>query len=282
MTVLARVDGSRYAPIVCEYAARAAIRLDDEVELLHAIQRHPGSEVVDLSGVMTADMTDSALEEFSRLNETRSRLEQQQGRRILDQAAARVREAGVESVRQRLVFGELVDSIRGHDAGVRLIVIGKRGETAAQASAHLGSNLERIVRASEHPVLIVPAESRPLRRFVVAYDAGPSSTRIIDTLTREPLLLEAECVLLTVSESDPHRAAQLAAAATRLREAGYQATEQMTPGHAEDVIQATIRDRDADLLVMGAYGHSRIRTLIIGSTTTTLLRDSTVPVLVIR
>jgi nucleotide-binding universal stress UspA family protein len=282
MTVLACVDGSRYAPIVCEYAARAAIRLDDEVELLHAIQRHSGSEVVDLSGVMTADMTDSALEEFSRLNETRSRLEQQQGRLILDQAAARVRAAGVESVRQRLVFGELVDSIRGHDAGVRLIVIGKRGETAAQASAHLGSNLERIVRASDHPVLIVPAESRPLRRFVVAYDAGPSSTRIIDTLTREPLLLEAECVLLTVSESDPHRTAQLAAAATRLREAGYQVTEQMTPGHAEDVIQATIRDTDADLLVMGAYGHSRIRTLIIGSTTTTLLRDSTVPVLVIR
>jgi nucleotide-binding universal stress UspA family protein len=282
MTVLACVDGSRYAAVVCDYAARAALRLGDEVEVLHAIQRRPGSEEIDLSGAMTADMTETALEEFSRLHEARSRLEQQQGRLVLDQAASRIRAAGVDAVRQRLVFGELVDSIRGHDAGVRLIVIGKRGEGADQASSHLGSNLERIVRAAEHPVLIVPAAARPLRRFVIAYDAGPSSTRVIDTLTQEPLLLEAECVLLTVGEDDPRRAAQLTAAATRLREAGYRVTELMTPGHAEDVILATVRDTDADLLVMGAYGHSRIRTLIIGSTTTSLLRASTVPVLVIR
>ncbi|MBU2284983.1 MAG: universal stress protein, partial [Gammaproteobacteria bacterium] len=38
----------------------------------------------------------------------------------------------------------------------------------------------------------------------------------------------------------------------------------------------------ADLLVMGAYGHSRIRQLIVGSTTTALLRTSPVPVLVLR
>ncbi|WP_426148757.1 universal stress protein [Polaromonas sp. DSR2-3-2] len=37
-----------------------------------------------------------------------------------------------------------------------------------------------------------------------------------------------------------------------------------------------------DLLVIGAYGHSRVRQLIMGSTTTTLLRTSPVPVLVLR
>jgi nucleotide-binding universal stress UspA family protein len=36
------------------------------------------------------------------------------------------------------------------------------------------------------------------------------------------------------------------------------------------------------LLAMGAYGHSRIRQLIVGSTTTTLLRTSAVPVLILR
>jgi nucleotide-binding universal stress UspA family protein len=43
-----------------------------------------------------------------------------------------------------------------------------------------------------------------------------------------------------------------------------------------------VQEWAADLLVMGAYGHSRIRELIIGTTTTALLRDTPVPLLVVR
>ena len=88
-------------------------------------------------------------------------------------------------------------------------------------------------------------------------------------------------MLLTVGAGDL-RQRELLAAATRLRAAGYRVTELLEPGHVDEVILATLQDTDADLLVMGAYGHSRIRELIIGSTTTTLLRSSAVPVLVIR
>lgn len=283
MTVLACIDGSHHMPSVCDYAARAARRLGVGVVLLHAIERPPAdAEMIDRSAVMTVDMTDTALEEFTRLNETRGRLVQERGRLILDQAAARVRAAGVVEVQERLVFGELVDSLREHEQGARLIVMGKRGESAHQATSHLGSNLERMVRASRHPMLIVTPEPRPLQRFVVAYDGGPSATTVIDTLTREPLLLEAECILLTVVGGDARQRDNLAAASARLREAGYRVTELLKPGHADEVILAVVRDTEADLLVMGAYGHSRIRALIIGSTTTALLRDSPVPVLVIR
>ena len=52
----------------------------------------------------------------------------------------------------------------------------------------MGSNLERVVRASHQPGPDRrPPEQRPLRRFVVAFDGGPSSAKILDTLTREPL-----------------------------------------------------------------------------------------------
>jgi nucleotide-binding universal stress UspA family protein len=283
MTVLACIDGSRYAVSVCSYAARAALRLGVGVELLHAIDRPlEGGEAIDRSGRMTVDMAEATLEEFARLSEERSRLAQAQGRLILDQAASWVRAAGVETVRERLVFGGLVDNLRDHEFDARLIVVGKRGEAENQAAAHLGSNLERVVRASHHPVLIVPPEQRPLRRFVVAYDGGPSSTKVIDILTQEPLLLDAECHLLMVSAADAEHRSRLAAATARLRDAGYSVNEVMTPGQADKVILATVRDTDADLLVMGAYGHARIRTLIIGSTTTALLRASMVPVLVVR
>lgn len=48
------------------------------------------------------------------------------------------------------------------------------------------------------------------------------------------------------------------------------------------MLPALIKAHGASLLVMGAYGHSRIRQLIVGSTTTTLLRLSEVPVLILR
>ena len=58
--------------------------------------------------------------------------------------------------------------------------------------------------------------------------------------------------------------------------------EKAEPGHPDEAIVSVVERTDADLLVMGAYGHSRIRNLIIGSTTTALLRACTVPVLVVR
>ena len=128
VTVLACIDGSRYTAGVCDYAARAALRLGVGVELLHAIDRHPGGdEPIDRSGAMTIDMAEETLEEFARLNEARSRLLQGKGRSMLDQAAARVRLAGADPVQERLVIGGLIDRLREHEADARLIVIGKRG-----------------------------------------------------------------------------------------------------------------------------------------------------------
>lgn len=282
MTVLACVDGSRYTESVCAYAARAALRIEVGVDVLHAIDRPEGGGAVDRSGRMTLGMAETALQEIVRLNEERSRLLQAEGRVVLDHAAGLVRAAGVETVRERLEFGGLVDALLEHEAGARLIVLGKRGTNEGQAATHMGSNLERVVRASHRPVLIVPPEQRPFQRFVVAYDGGPSSATVIETLTREPLLLEAECRLLMVGAADSEHRGKLAAAAARLRDAGYRVQDDLIPGHAEAVILRVVQESNADLLVMGAYGHSRIRELIIGSTTTALLRASPVPVLVMR
>ncbi len=71
-------------------------------------------------------------------------------------------------------------------------------------------------------------------------------------------------------------------AATHLREAGFDISATLAPGHAEDVIGSRVEMGGVNLLVMGAYGHGRIRSLVVGSTTTAMVSRGKTPVLMFR
>jgi len=283
MMVLACVDGSRYTTAVCEYAARTANRLGVGVRVLHVLDTAVMPEESDAIGI-AAESGVFRLETES-IDDSRFRAALQQANAMLAAAVERVQIMGVNHVESSLVFGSLVEQLAELDAGTRLVVIGKRGEWESHATLHLGGNLERVVRGSRHPTLIVPPHLRPLRNFVVAFDGGSSSEKAIDFLTKETLLLEAECHVVMVTSQESGQQAKIEAAAGKLRAVGYAVTERlqiMEPGRHDEAIIAAVERAKADLLVMGGYGHSRIRNLLIGSTTTALLRASTIPVLVVR
>ena len=67
-----------------------------------------------------------------------------------------------------------------------------------------------------------------------------------------------------------------------MKKAGINYTVFFERGEPEKVISGHVEKHDVDLLVMGAYGHSRIRNLMIGSTTTQMIRSCLVPVLLFR
>jgi nucleotide-binding universal stress UspA family protein len=284
MKVLAYIDSSRYVLSTLDHAAWAATRLDIPLELVHVIEKRASDPriAVDRSGRLGVNSREALLNELVALDEQRNRLEQESGRHLLEDAATHVRSAGAREVLTRLVHGGLVDHLRDHEQEARLLVIGKRGEGEEQAEVHLGSNLERVIRASHRPILIAPQAFRPVNRFLFAFDGGPSTGNAVDRLVTSPLLREAHGTLVTVGEDSSRARQRLHDAASRLRAAGYTIDETIRPGEADDVIPEMLEHEDIDLLVMGAYGHSRIRELLVGSTTTHLLRTSTKAVIVIR
>ncbi|WP_425453087.1 universal stress protein [Simplicispira hankyongi] len=97
-----------------------------------------------------------------------------------------------------------------------------------------------------------------------------------------PLLRDLPALIAMVGEDTPEAQEPLAAAAELLRVAGFSVQTRLLPGEPESALPELLASQGAALLVMGAYGHSRIRQLIVGSTTTTLLRLSDVPVLILR
>jgi nucleotide-binding universal stress UspA family protein len=75
---------------------------------------------------------------------------------------------------------------------------------------------------------------------------------------------------------------QLEWAKKTVEAAGFEVVAALVPGDAESVIAKAVRDQSIDLLVMGAYSHSPVRTLLFGSKTTDLLRSATIPTLLLR
>lgn len=282
MKLVALVDGSTYTRSVADHAAWIARRTGASLDLLHAIgRRETSSTPTDLSGSISLGARSALLQELSTLDEQRARLAQKRGRAILDDVVALLGEAGITAT-PRLRTGDLIEAIEEAESDVDMIVVGKRGEAADFAKLHLGSNLERVVRSSKKPVLVASRAFKPINRFLIAYDGSASAMRAVDYVARSPLFAGLECHLVTVGEDKTETRRRLEGATALLKGGGHTVSASIVPGQPERAISAYVENESIDLLVMGSHGHSRIRQLIIGSSTTAMLRSCKIPIVVFR
>lgn len=281
--LLALVDGSPYSTSVCDHAAWFARRSEASVHLVHLISRRSlAGGTQNLSGSIGLGARTALLNELAELDARKSKLAQQRGRAILTDAGDRLQELGVIEVRTNLRHGELVETLGELEGDADLVVLGKRGEAADVDSGHLGSNLERAIRSSTKPVLVASRAFREPKRFLIAFDGGRSALQAVDFIAARPHYNDIECHLVSAGHADTARRRQLEGAAATLKEAGYAVTADHVNGTPETALKSEVDARGIDLVVMGAYGHSHIRNLIIGSTTTSTIVACKVPVLLFR
>ncbi|WP_108660285.1 universal stress protein [Acuticoccus kandeliae] len=280
--VIALIDGSIYSESVCDHAAWAAKRIGTPVEIVHVLGRRETTGPADLSGSIGLGARTSLLEELAELDAERAKLIQKRGRAILAAARERVEADGVAEVSERLRHGDLIETVSELEPESRLVVIGKRGEAADFAKLHLGSNLERVVRSSTKPVLVANRAFKPINSYVLAFDGGTSAMKAVDMAGRSPFFAGLTGHILMVGPATVENQRKLDGAKALAAAGGNTITASLVEGQPDEVIGAHVGEGGADLLVMGAYGHSRIRTLIIGSTTSEMVRACRVPVLLFR
>ncbi len=281
--LIAFVDDSNYSRSVCDHAAWVAVRIDGSVELINVLGRRSDSGApVDLSGSIGLGARSTLLEELAEQDGQVAKLDHKRGRAILDDAKETLLKAGVSRVSTMLRNDGIVETVQDFESGAGLIVIGKRGKKTESDETHLGSNFERVVRASHKPVMVASRSFKPIKRFLLAFDGGTSANKAVEYLAGNQVFNDLECHLLNVANPTTEAKQQLENTATSLRDAGYTVKTTIQAGQAEAVICENIKKNEIDLLVMGAYGHSRIRNLIIGSTTTAMIRSCKIPVLLFR
>ncbi len=190
------------------------------------------------------------------------------------------------------------------------VLITSQPSAGAEWTGLSNAQAARLLVGSSCPVLTVPSigwrqgstSATPggvMGKVLVAWsDASESARAVRDAL---PLLQAAQVVeLCSFSGAEPlemeRRQASLDRLVSHLAQHGVAATktilhrsetsmsERMSPGWVPDVsiAQALLShaaDRDADLIVMGGYGHSRLREWVLGGVTRSMLQTMTVPVL---
>lgn len=281
--VLACLDTSVYTDSVVDHAAWAAQRLSAPLQFLHVLDRKPQvAQMADYSGNIGVHAQTELLSELVELDEKRSKLAAQQGRQLLAHARTRAQAAGVTEPDAVQRHGAFVETITEDEDGVRLFVLGKRGEHADFDKGHLGANLERAVRSVHRPLLVASRAFRPLQRFAIAFDGSPTTRKCVEMVVKSPLLQGLPCELISAGNATFELREAQNWAKRQLEQAGFAVEARIIAGDPEAVITEHVASHNVDLLVMGAYGHSRIRQLIVGSTTTAMIRGCQIPVLLLR
>ena len=280
--VLACIDASTYANSVCDLAAWSSKRLQMPVELLHVVQRSDAvSSRGDLSGAIGLGVKTNLMEELVQLEAADTKHKVEQGRVLLAAGEKRLREGGAFDVRTLHRHGGIVETILEREEGARVVIVGKRGASHEFAANHIGSKIERVVRASKKPVLIASREYTEPSHIVFAYDASPAADRALNRLMESALFTGMPItIVMADTDNEAHRRALNKASSLLSNERAVTTT--LEPGKPESIIAKVVEQTPSAMLVMGAYGHSPIRTLIVGSTTTTMIRTVHVPVLLVR
>lgn len=275
--VIACIDGSAATASICDYAAWSALRLDAPLTLLHVLDHSRYPVAADFSGNLSMGGREHLMQELADLDAQRNRVALEQGKLMLEAARERVVADGIASPKERQRHGDLVDTLTGLEDEMRLLVIGKQGEEHGGIGAQLGDNVERVIRAVHRPILVAVGEFKAPQTIMLAYDDSETTRKGVSMLSDSPLFKGLDCHLVTVGKSR-----DLQWAADKLSGAGHQVTTAQLEGEVEPALHDYQQNHAVDLVVMGAYGHSRIREFFVGSTTNKMIREARVPHLLLR
>lgn len=285
--IIACIDGSVITSAVCDAAAWAAKRLNKPILFLHTIERPQQHGADDLTGAIGLGARSSLLKEMALLDEQRGKLALSHGKEMLAAAVERATSLGVSEIEQKQRHGELLDALTELEDEARLMIVGRSGEghnsgATKETFKALGSHIESLIRSVHTPLIIVPPTFAQPTSFMLAYDGRSTADQAIKKIIAGGLLKGLECHLVMVKNSDAAQADKLNSAQALLQNEGFAVTASLVEGNISDALVAYQQQHKIDLLVMGAFAHSKIRQLFLGSNTIRMIERCSIPLIVMQ
>ncbi len=280
--ILVALDGSDFGRSAGKYAAHLGVRARAGVDALTVIDVRP------LEGPMLRDFTAHlGLEPFETYTQALREVMQSRANDVLEQFRHDASDAGLgeDCISPVSEVGMIADTICRHAAAVDVAIVGQHGERPGVTGGLLGSTSEQIVRRTSRHVMVCPAQFRPIEHPMVTYDSSLSGETALHAAADFAGQMGTDLTVLVVVDAE--QTAEVARDVSARAEAYLAHAKaphcvETVEGHAEERIVAYAEENGRDLIVMGAFGQSRIRELIVGSTTASVMRTSPVPVMLVR
>ena len=275
--ILIPTDGSDCAKTALEYGIYFATRLDAQLVGLHVMDLRlvQGPAFTDITGSVGLPPYQEFLPLFQHSLEERAEL-------ILQSFKARCEGAGLHPETKKTA-GIIDETIVAEAEDADLIILAQSGEHFhIRGGPILGSTAESVVRKSRRPVMVTPAMFREIESMGLAYDGSAPAENALKLAAE--LYEQTSWPLSVIIITDDH---DVGAHLTQkiedfLEPYKIDSTTIILRGKEDREIIKFIEEGSVELMVMGAYGHNRLRELILGSTTSYVIRKSTIPVLLSR
>lgn len=279
--LLVPTDGSENSLTAADYAISIARLFNASIRGLFV------KDVKVLTGPLIHDIGTSigGMVPYGTFNQTIRELLESQADAALNLVEGKCNQAGVafhREIREGVVSHEIVKSADGCD----LISMGKMGAHAAWRDVFLGTNVEFVVRQTHKPVLITPSEFKLLKKMLIAYDGSSFADKALRSGAEIAQPMKLPVTVICVADKKDGALETLSKAKTFLE--NYQLPVVNTVAkegtdHAKGILElCNDEDEKIDFLVMGAYGHSRLQEMVLGSTTVRVMRSTNCPILLCR
>jgi nucleotide-binding universal stress UspA family protein len=275
-TILIGLDGSEHSRTAMRYALWLGQQLGATVIGLHVV------DIVSIEGSFFHDISGSlGFEPYLDFSSKMREVLHERGKGLLQEFTDHATEAGVRSdtvLGMGVVANEIAEQARTAD----LVVIGHRGVNERFSTGLLGSTAESVTRKCPRPVFISTVEFHPISRPLLAYDGSQRAAAAMRAAADFCVSLSLPLTVLTGAKDAESGDKVIGDAGRYLAPYNIESSCVVQTGNAPEQIVAYIKEHGFDLMFIGAYGHSRIIEMVLGSTTEYVLRNTSCPVFLNR
>jgi nucleotide-binding universal stress UspA family protein len=278
--ILACTNGLPPSDAVCDYAVWLSRNSSGKLKLLHALSKKNKVTETNLSGSLNLGARSELLNKLVEEEHLKNKKRQQKGKEILAEAKKRAEKLGAKELETCLRNGRLVDTLLDFQEETEITVIGRYGRLhqGEKSIGALGHHVEDIIRTINTPVMVIGKTYQKPKSALFAYNGSSAAKKALNYITTSGIFNELNIHIVSVGKNQQ----VLNEAKQQLTKSNIKSTVSSLSGDPQATIKNYADVNEIDLIIMGAYGHNRLKAFLFGSFTNKMLAQCDKATLLLR
>jgi nucleotide-binding universal stress UspA family protein len=277
--VLCCVDGGKYTQAIMDYAVMISNNMNLPLRLLNVVEHNHNAKQVDMSGNIGFGAKEDILEKLVNEEAKESKCAISEGKELLKSLKEQIKSQCTNEVVTSQVHGDIIENIVEFEEDTAILIIGLNSHDKEL----VGDNVKDIIKSIHKPVLLVNNDFVEPKKLLVAYNGSNESKKLLQATSSKPIFnKETQRTIINLSKHESSSRELLNEAKNIYAQNGIEVDTYGARGESPVLITDYFEKEKFDVLCMGAFGHSWIKQLVLGSFTEKVLSKMKKPILLYR